>query len=115
MLNSLRLLWRVWFYLLFTVVLFVFSPVFIVVTARKRWYPVFFKVARIWAKLILFGMGFSIKRLSKPSFIKDKSYVFIANHTSIVDIMLMLVIVENPFVFVGKKELAKIPVFGFFL
>ena len=26
----------------------------------------------------------------------------------------MLVIVKNPFVFVGKEELAKIPVFGFF-
>jgi 1-acyl-sn-glycerol-3-phosphate acyltransferase len=31
-----------------------------------------------------------------------------------IDIMLMLSIVENPFVFVGKKELAKIPLFGFF-
>jgi 1-acyl-sn-glycerol-3-phosphate acyltransferase len=28
--------------------------------------------------------------------------------------MLMLVTVKNPFVFVGKAELAKIPVFGFF-
>jgi 1-acyl-sn-glycerol-3-phosphate acyltransferase len=28
--------------------------------------------------------------------------------------MLMLVSVRNPFVFVGKKELAKIPLFGFF-
>jgi 1-acyl-sn-glycerol-3-phosphate acyltransferase len=30
------------------------------------------------------------------------------------DIMLMLVSVKNPFVFVGKKELAQIPLFGFF-
>jgi 1-acyl-sn-glycerol-3-phosphate acyltransferase len=31
------------------------------------------------------------------------------------DIMLMLIVVkDNPFVFVGKKELAKIPLFGFF-
>ena len=44
-----------------------------------------------------------------------KSYMFIANHTSMVDIMLMLVAsLKNPFVFVGKKELAKIPLFGFF-
>lgn len=40
--------------------------------------------------------------------------MFIANHTSMTDIMLMLVAVKNPFVFVGKKELAKIPLFGFF-
>lgn len=43
-----------------------------------------------------------------------KSYMFIANHTAIVDIMLMLAVVRNPFVFVGKKELVKIPLFGFF-
>ena len=40
--------------------------------------------------------------------------MFVANHTSMTDIMLMLVAVKNPFVFVGKKELAKIPLFGFF-
>ena len=40
--------------------------------------------------------------------------MFIANHTSMADIMLMLVAVKNPFVFVGKAELAKIPLFGFF-
>jgi len=40
--------------------------------------------------------------------------MFIANHTSMIDIMLMFVAVKRPFVFVGKKELAKIPLFGFF-
>lgn len=44
----------------------------------------------------------------------DKSYMFIANHTSMADIMLMLISAKNPFVFVGKAELAKIPLFGFF-
>ncbi len=40
--------------------------------------------------------------------------MLVANHTSMLDIMLMLRVSENPFVFVGKKELANIPVFGFF-
>lgn len=40
--------------------------------------------------------------------------MFVANHTSMTDIMLMLITVNNPFVFVGKMELAKIPIFGFF-
>ena len=40
--------------------------------------------------------------------------MLIANHTSMLDIMLMLAVSKNPFVFVGKKELVKIPVFGFF-
>lgn len=40
--------------------------------------------------------------------------MFVANHTSMTDIMLMLSVIRNPFVFVGKKELSKIPLFGFF-
>lgn len=40
--------------------------------------------------------------------------MLVANHTSMLDIMLMLIVSRNPFVFVGKKELVKIPIFGFF-
>ena len=45
---------------------------------------------------------------------RGTSYMLVANHTSMLDIMLMLYVSKNPFVFVGKQELAKIPVFGFF-
>ena len=58
------------------------------------------------------GFTYKIERAQTPD--KNKSYMFIANHTSMTDIMLMLVSVKNPFVFVGKAELAKIPIFGFF-
>lgn len=40
--------------------------------------------------------------------------MLVANHTSMLDIMLMLRVSRNPFVFVGKKELVNIPIFGFF-
>jgi 1-acyl-sn-glycerol-3-phosphate acyltransferase len=59
-------------------------------------------------------MGFNSKVVYNQQPIKGKSYMFIANHTSMIDIMLMLKVAKNPFVFVGKKELAKIPLFGFF-
>ena len=71
-------------------------------------------MARIWAKVILFGMGFYIKLETEEEITKGKSYMFVSNHTSMTDIMLMLSVVKNPFVFVGKTELAKIPLFGFF-
>ncbi|GAB5400685.1 MAG: hypothetical protein Aureis2KO_22700 [Aureisphaera sp.] len=60
-------------------------------------------------------MGFYPKVKRDVSFEKGMSYMFVANHTSMTDIMLMLYVVsKNPFVFVGKAELAKIPLFGFF-
>lgn len=107
-------LWRIWFYVLMTLIIVLLFPLLIISILRKEWYPFFFKLARIWAKVILFGMGFfpRIKREQIP--IKEKSYMFVANHTSMADIMLMLYAVKNPFVFVGKKELGKIPLFGFF-
>jgi 1-acyl-sn-glycerol-3-phosphate acyltransferase len=89
-------------------------PILFVSILKESWYPYFFKLARVWAKFILIGMGFNYKIEREETPEKDQSYMFIANHTSMADIMLMLVSVKNPFVFVGKKELAKIPLFGFF-
>ncbi|WP_067146751.1 lysophospholipid acyltransferase family protein [Pseudotamlana agarivorans] len=106
--------YRIWFYILVCLPILILFPFLILSILKESWYPFFFRLARIWAKFILMGMGFVpiIKR--EEALDKSKSYMFIANHTSMADIMLMLVTVKNPFVFVGKAELAKIPLFGFF-
>lgn len=108
------LLYRIWFYILVALPILIAFPLLLVSILKESWYPFFFKLARIWGKIILFGMGFRWKIEKEQTPEKHKSYMFIANHTSMADIMLMLVTVKNPFVFVGKAELAKIPVFGFF-
>ncbi|PIB33349.1 acyl-phosphate glycerol 3-phosphate acyltransferase [Gaetbulibacter sp. 5U11] len=107
-------LYRIWFYILVAIPIIILFPLLIVSILKESWYPYFFKLARIWARFILIGMGLptKIEYLQKPE--RNKSYMFIGNHTSMLDIMLMLVTVKNPFVFVGKAELAKIPLFGFF-
>lgn len=106
--------WRIWFYVLMAIPILIMLPFLIVSILSESGYPYFFKMARIWAKFILFGMGFYYKISKEQELEANKSYVFIANHTSMIDIMLMLVTVNKPFVFVGKKELVKIPIFGFF-
>ena len=108
------ILYRIWFYFLVIVPIIILFPILIISVSREQWYPMFFRIARFWAKIILIGMGFRWKIKKEQTLEKGKSYMFIANHTSMVDIMLMLVTVKRPFVFVGKKELAKIPLFGFF-
>ena len=107
-------LYRIWFYVLVALPILIMFPVLLVSILKESWYPFFFKLARFWAKLILIGMGFKTKIERDQTPETTKSYMFIANHTSMTDIMLMLVSVKNPFVFVGKAELAKIPLFGFF-
>ena len=108
------LLYRIWFYILVTLPILIMFPILFISILRESWYPLFFKIARIWARVILIGMGFNWKIDREQATEKGKSYMFIANHTSMMDVMLMLVAVKNPFVFIGKKELAKIPLFGFF-
>ena len=107
-------LYRIWFYILVTLPILILFPILLISISKESWYSFFFKIARIWAKFILIGMGFVYKIDREQTPEKDKSYLFVANHTSMADIMLMLVAVKNPFVFVGKAELAKIPLFGFF-
>ncbi|WP_298756437.1 lysophospholipid acyltransferase family protein [uncultured Psychroserpens sp.] len=108
------LIYRIWFYILVALPIVVLLPILIISILKESWYPFFFKLARFWARFILIGMGFNVTIEYEETPESGKSYMFVANHTSMTDIMLMLVTVKNPFVFVGKKELAKIPLFGFF-
>lgn len=107
-------LWRIWFYILMGVPIIILSPILIITISSEKTYPQFFVLARLWAKIILFGMGLPYRITREQEMEKGKSYMLVANHTSMSDIMLMLVVSKNPFVFVGKKELVKIPIFGFF-
>jgi len=90
------------------------GPIMFLTLLKEKWYPYFYVLARIWAKFALFGTGFYYKIDREQKFEANKSYMLIANHTSMTDIMLMLAVSDQPIVFVGKIELAKIPLFGFF-
>lgn len=108
-------LYRIWFYILVTLPIVVFFPFLLLTTLSEKWYPQFFWLARnLWATPILYGMGCPPKVEWEQKMQRGESYMLVANHTSMLDIMLMLYISKNPFVFVGKKELVKIPLFGFF-
>ncbi|MDD3003708.1 lysophospholipid acyltransferase family protein [Flavobacterium sp.] len=107
-------LWRIWFFLMMGIFIIALGPFLFVFTLKEKWYPYFFVFARIWGKFTLITSGFYYKIERETQLAKGKSYMFVANHTSISDIMLMLAVVKNPFVFVGKAELAKIPLFGYF-
>lgn len=108
------IIWRVWFYVMMGIPIVIMFPALVVSILKEEWYRYFFVMARIWAKFILVTSGFYWKVKSEQIIETRKSYMFVANHTSMTDIMLMLAVIKNPFVFVGKKELARIPLFGFF-
>ena len=107
--------WNLWFYILGFIGIVISLPFLFIFSVKESYYPYFYWVARnIWSNIIMYGMGFYPEINFKQRVIKGKSYMLVSNHKSMIDIMLMLSLSKDPIVFVGKKELEKIPLFGYF-
>ncbi len=86
----------------------------LLLTSSEKYYPIFWKVIRAWAFYLIYGMGFRLAIEKEEELDRTKSYMFCANHTSLLDPWVLIAMSKNPIVFVGKKELAKLPIFGYF-
>ena len=107
-------LWRVWFFILSAVPVVLLFPILAMLLVLPNGYRPFFWIARnIWSRIVLFGTGFWMTTKHNTTLDTKMSYLLVANHSSYIDIMLMFAAAPNPFVFVGKKELVKIPFFGY--
>ena len=108
------LIWRMWFYILMIGTVLLMAPFLLVLTAKESYYPAFWKIVRAWSYVLVYGMGFNIKKQIDQELDRNQSYMFCPNHASFMDPFVLIVLSKNPIVFVGKKELVKIPIFGFF-
>ncbi len=108
------LIWRIWFYLLIIVTILIMVPFLLILTAKEKYYPAFWKMVRVWAKLLIYGMGFRLNIQKDQELERDKSYMFCPNHASLMDPFVLIALSKNPIVFVGKQEFVKVPIFGFF-
>ncbi len=108
------LIWRMWFYILIVTTVLLMIPFLLILTSNEKYYSTFWKMVRIWAKILFYGMGFRLKITADQKIEKDKSYMFCPNHTSLMDPFVMIILSKNPIIFIGKQEFVKIPIFGFF-
>lgn len=74
-----------------------------------------FQHYRAWARRILFCAGIKIEITGLENIEKGKSYVFVANHSSYFDIPAVFVAIPQQMRIMYKKELEKIPLFGWYL
>ena len=110
----LLLIWRSWFYILIFITIVVMSPLLFILSLKEQYYPKLWKLVRMWSKVLIYGMGFRLDIELEQEIEPNKSYMFCPNHGSLMDGFVLIASSVNPIVFVGKKELAKIPIFGFF-
>lgn len=69
-------------------------------------------IALLWMQLVLFMAGVKIDMRGSEKLRSDKRYVFICNHQSHLDIPVLIVSLHRPLSFIAKKELFRIPFFG---
>ena len=71
------------------------------------------RIIRFWSYLFFFLTGMPIKRIFRFRPDKKKTYVFVANHFTYLDIAAGMNIADNYFAYVGKSSVKKAPLFGY--
>lgn len=101
-----RLIAFTWFLIFRTTIALVGLVIF-----RKK--PEFFDIqAKKWATSALKALGTNVIVKGKENIKKDESYIFIANHTNLLDIVILLHAIPQPIHFVYRKSLEKVPILG---
>ena len=108
----LHFIWRLWFAFVGFFGLVFFFPLLWVLLLNKKWYPAFHSVCRAWSKILLFCNGFLTNVEFEEELDPKKAYLICPNHVSYLDIPVIFAVIPSVFVFVGKKSLSKLPVFG---
>jgi 1-acyl-sn-glycerol-3-phosphate acyltransferase len=70
------------------------------------------RVLRAWSRRFLLIAGARVIVQRDAELVPQRSYVFVSNHTSNLDVPAILSVVDHPLRFIAKQELARIPVFG---
>ena len=110
--NILRKIWKLWAAVVASLVTLILAIPLIISVSTPRFYGFFSVLARIWSFLILLFSGFVYSVKGRGKIDRKRQYIVVANHSSILDIMLSYVTVPLPMMFIGKESLARIPVFG---
>ena len=66
---------------------------------------------RAWCRLVLFCAGARVIARVHP-LDRSRTYVFVANHTSNIDVPAIVSVSPEPLRFIAKQELGRIPLFG---
>jgi 1-acyl-sn-glycerol-3-phosphate acyltransferase len=72
-----------------------------------------YKVCKVWGFMWYFFIGVRHKNIYEVPHDKSKEYIFVANHTSYMDIPPVVLAFNQPVRILAKYELSKIPIFGF--
>lgn len=103
----------IWCWIVVSFLVLVFVPILIAIYRFKKNREGYFNWCdwggRVWVR----SAGAKVKVLGKENLKENESYVFISNHRSYLDTAMLYCYSGRRIGLVGKKELLKIPIFGY--
>ncbi|MBA4421916.1 MAG: 1-acyl-sn-glycerol-3-phosphate acyltransferase [Syntrophus sp. (in: bacteria)] len=70
------------------------------------------KIANLWARMLLRLTSTRVDVIGRENVLMEKPQIFMANHQSDFDVLIVLAHIPGQFRWIAKKELFKIPLFG---
>lgn len=86
------------------------APVVIVIARVNPTSPNIERIARAWSRIWLAMAGCTLEVLGGELVDRSRSHIVVANHLSVLDIMVCFLAVPVPIRFLAKKELFRIPI-----
>ncbi len=114
--KSFRKIWAfysftVFFLLLFVLFLF-YLLAFLILPKKQRKYVFWFNHF-LFAPFFLFVIGVRVKVIGKKFIDSNQTYIIVSNHVSVIDFLVNARAFPGIYKFLAKRELAKVPFFGF--
>lgn len=103
--------------IVFLTVMFILFPFVIIASffGRVAGGNLVYDICRIWADVVLFLWGVRHKNIYDFKRSEQKAVVYVFNHISYIDIPLLMKIFRKEKIrILGKAEMLKVPIFGFF-
>jgi 1-acyl-sn-glycerol-3-phosphate acyltransferase len=110
----LRVLWKIWFTLSFCISLIILFPFFFILLLNERTFKYAFVLEKIWGRYLLLAGGIFWTIEYKEELSYKTPYIFVSNHASYLDIILMFCVSREYIVFIAKSELTRAPLFSIF-
>ncbi len=108
----LKVLWLGFWAIVATLVLFI--PITLAATFSSTG-NLAFNLSKLWAWVLLISTGVKTRIIGKEKIKKGQTYIIISNHQSQFDILALVTRLGIQFRWIIKKELLKIPLFGYAL
>jgi len=108
-----RALYKIYCILYFAITFSLAYPFFFILLQKKTWFKYAFVLKSFYSRMLQLFAGIWLSRDFKEK-LPEPPYVICPNHSSYIDIVLLYCVFSDYFIFLGKQEIKKVPLFRIF-